>query len=676
VDQSSINKCREGHLKSAGGYNWYGVCETNSGLPGQSGGNNVPRTTAAVAQVDIETGWTIAIHASLAAAERATGVCKNNICSCRNGKLKSAGGYRWRNTCGDEKPDDSPERTPVPVPSPWAIPVAQVDLESGRTIAVYASSAAAARATGVYQSHISSCRLGKQKTAGGFRWRDIRGDEKPGSTAASIAVAQVNLNGMVIAVHASSEAAANATLVNQIGINKCCIGKQGEAGGFRWRNACNKYHASGRFPQKNSPKATNTIPSGAEAAPATPGSVAVHLPLNVAELATGTIKDSVPRPGGAKGSPVVQVNLESGMAAADATTVDRSSIPNRLVPGNESPESNPEPKQPHAQAVPVVQSSSEGIDGHQWSDVRGNEPPKSIHVGLGSGKAIASRGNETSRAGPKQAVIASPVKPVVQIELKTGVTIAVHASRAEAARATGISVFLIGACCLGKQHSAGGYGWRNATFEIQNRQEKHVDVAQASSKTSEIPTAVQQSERSFPVEYSSSAPSHSKVDRKSPPPKSSLRVPVAQIDPDTGNVVCIHASIKGGAFAVGGARGQIAKCLKGQARLASGFEWRRASPKEVENMFTGKKSVASAAEINANTGETTSAPNVRPPFLSLSAFLSPSAEVQAGARVKWADENDQQLTDVNTQSPGPVPTTKGISQSCTKHTKGRWEGEL
>ena len=54
-------------------------------------------------------------------------------------------------------------------------------------------------------------------------------------------------------------------------------------------------------------------------------------------------------------------------------------------------------------------------------------------------------------------------KPVEQIDLSTGEAIAAFVSIMEAARQTGFDNSHISKCCLGKQKTAYGYGWRYAS---------------------------------------------------------------------------------------------------------------------------------------------------------------------------------------------------------------------
>lgn len=49
-----------------------------------------------VQQLDKKTGELLATFPSIQEAERQTGIAGSNICSCCRGKLKSAGGCRWR----------------------------------------------------------------------------------------------------------------------------------------------------------------------------------------------------------------------------------------------------------------------------------------------------------------------------------------------------------------------------------------------------------------------------------------------------------------------------------------------------------------------------------------------------------------------------------------------------
>jgi len=58
-----------------------------------------------------------------------------------------------------------------------AKPILQLDVETGEVIRRWECARDAERGLGVSNSHISKCCLGKQKTAGGFRWRFATDDD-------------------------------------------------------------------------------------------------------------------------------------------------------------------------------------------------------------------------------------------------------------------------------------------------------------------------------------------------------------------------------------------------------------------------------------------------------------------------------------------------------------------
>lgn len=107
-------------------------------------------------------GEYIAEYDSLLCAEIATGVDKDAIRQCCNGKSKFAGNFVWRDK-GKYDPNETFSYKPK------IREIVQLDMD-GNFIAIYPQVKFATQATGIGSSHISSCCTGKRQSTGGFRW--------------------------------------------------------------------------------------------------------------------------------------------------------------------------------------------------------------------------------------------------------------------------------------------------------------------------------------------------------------------------------------------------------------------------------------------------------------------------------------------------------------------------
>lgn len=88
VDQGNISACCSKDLKTAGGFVWR--------LEGELFSLSTHKASMKVQQFDKKTGEFIAEFSSIKVAAEATGVEKSNISRCCSGKLKSAGGFIWK----------------------------------------------------------------------------------------------------------------------------------------------------------------------------------------------------------------------------------------------------------------------------------------------------------------------------------------------------------------------------------------------------------------------------------------------------------------------------------------------------------------------------------------------------------------------------------------------------
>ena len=110
-----------------------------------------------VEMVSLVSGEALKAFPTASEAHMATKVDSNEIMDCCLGKIKSAGGYRWRFAGSKDPLDDHI--------------VEQVDLKTGDVLATFQSAAEAEKATGVPRKSISRCCRKKQNTTGGFNWR-------------------------------------------------------------------------------------------------------------------------------------------------------------------------------------------------------------------------------------------------------------------------------------------------------------------------------------------------------------------------------------------------------------------------------------------------------------------------------------------------------------------------
>lgn len=88
VDRGNISACCSKDLKTAGGFVWR--------LEGELFSLSTHKASMKVQQFDKKTGEFIAEFSSIKVAAEATGVEKSNISRCCSGKLKSAGGFIWK----------------------------------------------------------------------------------------------------------------------------------------------------------------------------------------------------------------------------------------------------------------------------------------------------------------------------------------------------------------------------------------------------------------------------------------------------------------------------------------------------------------------------------------------------------------------------------------------------
>ena len=98
ISQGGISACiRDEHLhKSAGGYGWRTPGSGGAGAAASGNKAISKKPSMSVEQYDLKTGRTIGRFDSHNNAARATGIDQGGISACVRGKVKSVGGYGWR----------------------------------------------------------------------------------------------------------------------------------------------------------------------------------------------------------------------------------------------------------------------------------------------------------------------------------------------------------------------------------------------------------------------------------------------------------------------------------------------------------------------------------------------------------------------------------------------------
>jgi predicted DNA-binding protein YlxM (UPF0122 family) len=147
---------------------------------------------------------------------------------CCQGRMKTSKGFIWRYKdewfdLGLDKLDEHSKK------------VTQYDLR-GNFIRNFDSIKEALESLDSKHVNISSCCLGKSKSAGGYIWR-YKGDEPPKkySNKTIRGVLQYDLLGNLIGEYDSLVDAANKTGSNSNGIQMCCVGKYKHSNSFIWK---------------------------------------------------------------------------------------------------------------------------------------------------------------------------------------------------------------------------------------------------------------------------------------------------------------------------------------------------------------------------------------------------------------------------------------------------------
>jgi group I intron endonuclease len=154
---SAIYSCCKGTTLSIGGFMWKYKDEYNP----EEVSRYIHPHFRQVVQLSM-CGEYITEHDSMLLAEKATGINKDAIRQCCDGKSRFAGNFVWR----DKDKYDPNEKFSY---KPKIRALVQLDMD-GNFIAEYLQVKFASEITGINPTHISSCCTGKRKSTGGYRW--------------------------------------------------------------------------------------------------------------------------------------------------------------------------------------------------------------------------------------------------------------------------------------------------------------------------------------------------------------------------------------------------------------------------------------------------------------------------------------------------------------------------
>lgn len=197
-----------------------------------------PLLTAPIDQVDLETGHVIQSFASVSEAVRSVeGASNSGISHVIHDRQKSCGGFFWRRRPSDDRVMSIDQN------SHRRIPVEQVDVNTGKVLATYASCAEATKAVGGSGSEaVHRVVTGRRKAYKGFFWRKV-GDHteptpptKPYYIRGRQRVEQICLEtNTTIATYDSIADTALALNLKSHMIRRVLSGEQHSTGGFKFR---------------------------------------------------------------------------------------------------------------------------------------------------------------------------------------------------------------------------------------------------------------------------------------------------------------------------------------------------------------------------------------------------------------------------------------------------------
>lgn len=198
------------------------------------------RRKTPIVQCDLD-GNPIATYPGLSDAVRENGYSHATIWRVLNGKGQTAYGFKWEYV--DEELKErarayrESERKRKP---PAGHGVIQYDLD-GNEVARYSSLCDVERKTGLCRDRVGDCCHGGLESYGGYVWRH---DEQATKEADNTAVAQLDIDGNLIAKYGSlAEASRNSGIPRYL-IRNCCRGVQETSHGFKWEFLNDKQEAT------------------------------------------------------------------------------------------------------------------------------------------------------------------------------------------------------------------------------------------------------------------------------------------------------------------------------------------------------------------------------------------------------------------------------------------------
>lgn len=219
ITRVTIAEVCNGKAITSGGYQWKRFIDVGYQdiTPVKAGRDNVIRP---VDQFDLDGKW-IRTFESLQDAANKLGIYSSTIVKVCNGKLKQTAGFMWRYHNNTDITDIEPYN------KAGTKKRRVFQLLNNKVIAEYDSIAEASDNTGYSMQSISAS-INNGGYAHGFRWvTDSEYKHERG-------VIQLSLDGEYIAEFKSAMQASKLTGINRASIYNCCIGKNKTAGGYKW----------------------------------------------------------------------------------------------------------------------------------------------------------------------------------------------------------------------------------------------------------------------------------------------------------------------------------------------------------------------------------------------------------------------------------------------------------
>ena len=181
-------------------------------------------------------GELLSEYVSVRTAAKTLNISPKIINDCCNKHRKSAGGYIWRyKDLYDPNEIIAYDAKINPTPKV----VVQLD-KNGNFISQYENAYEAEEITGIHQSGICNCCIGKIKSAGNYIWKYLS-DYDPNDKiiyydkTGPKTILQFDLDGNLIAEYESMSIASQSTGVSMACISRCCNNKRKTSGGYVWK---------------------------------------------------------------------------------------------------------------------------------------------------------------------------------------------------------------------------------------------------------------------------------------------------------------------------------------------------------------------------------------------------------------------------------------------------------